>query len=44
MIICIESYIGSARSGQGVKLEDQFAILENGMERLSNYPFDAVLS
>jgi Xaa-Pro aminopeptidase len=43
MIICIESYIGSARSGQGVKLEDQFLILENGAERLSRYPFDSAL-
>ncbi len=40
MVICIESYVGSAASGQGVKLEDQFLIHEDRVERLSTYPFD----
>jgi Xaa-Pro aminopeptidase len=44
MIICIESYIGSAESGQGVKLEDQFLITENSVERMSGYHFDERLS
>ena len=43
MVICIESYVGSATSGQGVKLEDQFLIHEDRVERLSTYPFDARL-
>lgn len=43
MIICLESYIGWERSKEGVKLEDQFLILENGVERMSLYPFDARL-
>ena len=44
MVICIESYIGSAQSHQGVKLEDQFLIGETGVERMSNYHFDERLS
>ncbi len=44
MIICIESYVGWERTGEGVKLEDQFLIHEAGVERMSRYPFDARLS
>ncbi len=44
MVICIESYIGSATSGQGVKLEDQFLILDDGVETMSTYHFDDRLS
>lgn len=44
MIICLESYIGSDKSGEGVKLEDQFLILENGVEKMSTYRFDERLS
>ena len=41
MVLCIESYIGCARSGQGVKLEDQLLITETGVERMSaSAPFD----
>jgi len=40
MIICVESYIGSAASGQGVKLEDQLLVTETGTETLSRYRFD----
>lgn len=40
MIICLESYVGWARSAEGVKLEDQFLILEDRVERMSRYPFD----
>jgi len=41
MILCIESYIGSAAAGEGVKLEDQFLITERGAERMSQaVPFD----
>ena len=43
MIICIESYIGSERSGQGVKLEDQLLVTDSGTECLSRYPFDSSL-
>lgn len=38
MVICIESYIGDARSHQGVKLEDQYLITERGAELMSTMP------
>ena len=40
MVICVESYIGSAQAGQGVKLEDQFLITETGPKTLSRFPFE----
>jgi len=41
MVLCIESYVGSEKSGQGVKLEDQLLITETGVERMSSIvPFD----
>jgi Xaa-Pro dipeptidase len=43
MVVCIESYIGDASTGQGVKLEDQFLITETGAERMTTYPFNADL-
>ena len=44
MVLCIESYIGDEQTQQGVKLEDQYFIHENYVERLSLYPLDARLS
>ena len=43
MVICIESYIGAADAGQGVKLEEQLLVTETGTERLSQMAFDARL-
>ncbi len=43
MVICLESYVGSKRDGQGVKLEDQFLVLDDGVERMSTFHFDARL-
>ena len=43
MVICLESYIGSKESGQGVKLENQYLIHETHVECMSHYPFDRVL-
>ena len=41
MVICIESYVGSEKTGQGVKLEDQLLINETSVERMSSIvPFD----
>jgi Xaa-Pro dipeptidase len=39
MVLCIESYVGDADSGQGVKLEDQYLVTKDGAERLSTYHF-----
>jgi Xaa-Pro dipeptidase len=43
MVFCVESYIGSPTSGQGVKLEDQLLITETGVEVMNNYPFESRL-
>ncbi|MCY7306300.1 MAG: M24 family metallopeptidase, partial [Rhodoferax sp.] len=43
MVICLESYIGSPRAGQGVKLEQQYLVHETHVECLSTYPMDARL-
>jgi Xaa-Pro aminopeptidase len=40
MVFCVESYIGSASSGQGVKLEDQLLVTETGIEIMNDYPFE----
>ena len=40
MTICIESYLGSIRGGEGVKLEDQVLLTDDGAERLTTYPFE----
>jgi hypothetical protein len=43
MVLCVESYVGDPVSKQGVKLEDQFLVHTNSVERLSVYPFCAAL-
>ncbi len=40
MVICVESYIGDPASRQGVKLENQYLITEDGVEQMSTYRFD----
>jgi Xaa-Pro aminopeptidase len=40
MTLCIESYIGHEDGGEGVKLEEQVYVREDGVELLSDYPFD----
>lgn len=40
MVICLESYVGSSRHGQGVKLENQFLVHPTHVEQLSNHPMD----
>lgn len=40
MTICVESYIGEEGGREGVKLEEQLLITENGSELLSDYPFE----
>ncbi|MGI9646502.1 MAG: M24 family metallopeptidase [Ilumatobacteraceae bacterium] len=40
MTVCVESYLGSDRGGEGVKLEDQILVTNSGVERLTTYPFE----
>ena len=42
MALCVESYIGSEHGGEGVKLEEQVIITEDGCEQLSSFPLDLV--
>ena len=43
MTLCVEAYIGAVGGCEGVKLEDQVLITEDGYEILSKCPFDAAL-
>lgn len=44
MVLCIESYIGDPETRQGVKLEDQYFIHADRVERLSRYPLEPRLT
>ena len=43
MVLCIESYIGAVGERDGVKLEQQVLVTDNGYETLSTYPFEESL-
>ncbi len=43
MVICIESYMGAVGERDGVKLEQQILITDNGYELLTNYPYEEEL-
>jgi len=38
MTLCVESYIGASGGREGVKLEEQVLITEDGHETMTNYP------
>ena len=40
MVLCLESYVGSPRTAQGVKLENQYLVHDTHVECLSTYPLD----
>ena len=40
MVMCVESYFGSVDGGEGVKLEEQVLLTEDGIELLSTYPLE----
>ena len=44
MVICVESYMGAVGERDGVKLEEQILITEDGYEQLSSYPMDPYLA
>jgi Xaa-Pro aminopeptidase len=43
MVVCIESYMGPEGEHDGVKLEQQVLITEDGYELLTTYPYEEVL-
>ena len=40
MTLCVESFIGDERGGEGVKLEQLVLVTKDGPRALSNFPFD----
>tara|TARA_B100001167_G_scaffold130688_1_gene82072 strand:+ start:601 stop:1794 length:1194 start_codon:yes stop_codon:yes gene_type:complete len=40
MVLCVESYSGKTEGEVGVKLEEMVLVNEDGVERLSHYPFE----
>jgi Xaa-Pro aminopeptidase len=40
MVISVESYIGEKGAGEGVKLEEEVLVTEEGVELLSHFPFE----
>ncbi len=43
MTVCVESYIGAEDGNEGVKLEEQILVTQEGPQCLSTYPFDDAL-
>ncbi len=43
MTLCVESYIGEEGGKQGVKLEQQLLITEDGNELITSFPFETAL-
>lgn len=44
MTLCVEAYVGAVGGREGVKLEEQVLITEDGYENLTSCPFDTKLS
>ena len=42
MTITLESYIGEVRGNEGVKLEQQYLVGENGLELMSHHPLEKI--
>lgn len=40
MTLCVESFIGEASGGEGVKLEQQILVTDTGIEVMSDFPFE----
>jgi Xaa-Pro aminopeptidase len=40
MTLCVESYIGSERGGEGVKLEEQVVVTKDGCRLMTSYPLE----
>lgn len=44
MMLCVESYVGEVGGAEGVKLEEQVLVTQDGVQRLSVYPFEDELT
>jgi len=42
MTICVESYIGEVGGKEGIKLEDQYLVTNNGLELFSSIPLEQI--
>ena len=40
MVLCVEAYIGEEGGLEGIKLEDQVLVTEDGYENLTNFEFE----
>ncbi|MCO7513815.1 Xaa-Pro peptidase family protein [Pseudomonas guariconensis] len=40
MALCVEAYVGEVGGRDGIKLENQLLVTENGYELLTHYPFE----
>jgi len=40
MTLCVESYIGSEKGGEGVKLEEQIVVTKDGVRQMTSYPME----
>ena len=40
MVLCVEAYVGEVGGKNGVKLEDQVLITEDGYDNMTKYPFE----
>lgn len=40
MVVCVESYVGAVGERNGVKIEEQILVTEDGFEKLTRYPLD----
>ncbi len=43
MTLCVETYIGDEAGGEGVKLEEQVLVTEDGIKLLSHFPFEETM-
>lgn len=43
MTLCLESYVGKPGDVEGVKLEEQILVTSDGIELLSDFPFESAL-
>ena len=43
MMLCVEAYVGEVGGADGIKLEDQLLVTEDGFENMVSCPFDPLL-